>query len=150
MCLEIRPSKCTLLVPACAENVKVPAVRVRLQRRLCPFFLVGATQLLPTVRPAAGSVNVNVTLAASLRLTENVVPIGGFLLFMELMAGSALPSRQIFAVSLRLESVGVGVWVGVDVGVGWLVGGWDAAVIVTDALLCAADPAWLLAVTWQA
>ena len=33
--------------------------------------------LFPTLRPLAGSVNVNVTLAAVLRLKENVVPIGG-------------------------------------------------------------------------
>jgi hypothetical protein len=105
----MRPSKRTLFVPACAENVSVPAMTVRVQRCLCLFVLVCATQLLPTLRPMVGSVNVNVTLAASSRPKENVVPIGGLLLrFLELMAASALPSRQVLAVSLRLLRTGGG------------------------------------------
>lgn len=74
-----------------------------MQRGLCLFLPVCATQLLPTLRPAAGSVNVNTTLAASLRTKENVVPSGGrlFLALVPalLICASALPSRQVVAVS---------------------------------------------------
>lgn len=68
---------------------------------------------------------------------------GGMFFFL-LIAASALPSRQVFAVSLRPLRIGVSGTTIVD-GVS---AGADAA-IVTAALLWAVDPAWLLAVTVQ-
>jgi hypothetical protein len=83
----------------------VPAITVRAQRRLFLFFLVCATHFFPTLRPLAGSVNVKVTLAATLSVKEKVVPRGSF--FLALMWTSALPSRQRLAVWLRLLRVGL-------------------------------------------
>ena len=82
---------------------------MRVQRRLCSFFLVCATHFFPTLRPPAGSVKVNVTLAGSLRLKENVVPTGGFFFFLLSLAlrwASSLPSRQVLPLSLRLARIG--------------------------------------------
>ena len=61
----------------------MPAVTVRVQRGLFLFFLVCATHFFPTLRPLAGSVNVNVTLAGTLRLKEKVVPRGSFFFLLE-------------------------------------------------------------------
>src|SRR5271165_4990700 len=110
MCFEIRPSNRTLFVPACAENGIVPAMTMRAQGRLLLFFLIGATHVVPTLRPLAGSVNVNSTRACSLRSKENVVPILGFssLRLLTLNWASRLPSRQISALSLSLLIVGDG------------------------------------------
>src|ERR1035437_5747233 len=132
----MRPCKRTLLVPACAENVSGPAMTERVQRRLFLFFLVCATQDFPTLRPRAGSVNLKLTLADSLRPKENVVPSGS-LFFLALMWASALPSRQVFAVSLRLLRIGASR--GATTGAAPT----GAAPTVIDAVTTAAVP-WLL------
>src|SRR5271166_2583501 len=117
----MRPSKRSLLVAACAENVIVPAMAVRVQRRSRLFSLVCATHLFPTLRPPAGSVNLKVTLAASLRVNVNVVPTGSFfVLWPALTSASRSPSRQILALWARLARLGVR---GITIDIGGAGGG---------------------------
>lgn len=71
---ERRPSNDTLFAPACPATGSVPARIVRVQLRLPLFFFVWATQLLPLRRPGVVRVNLNATLAATLRLKEKIVP----------------------------------------------------------------------------
>ena len=75
-----------------------------------------------------------VTVAASLSLKRHLVPTGARLRLAALIAVGAEPTRNVELVCETCESAGVG---------------FEGALTVNAALLCAADPVWLLAVTWQ-
>lgn len=91
----MRPSKATLLVPACALKESAPAVVVRSQPALWLFLFVCAAHLPRTLRPATRLVKLKLTVAGSFNEKENVVPIG--VLPCRLIFASRLPSRHRFA-----------------------------------------------------
>jgi hypothetical protein len=79
---------------------------VRLQEGLWRLFLVCATHLPLTLRPASFWVNAKLTLACSLRVKENVVPTGDF--FFLLICASLLPSLQVEWDWAAFATVGTG------------------------------------------